>query len=131
MKKKRDSGIELLRIFAMLMVIGVHIFVYGGYFDTAREQSGIVWSSAYFMRLFFRPAVNIFIIITGYFMVHSPFDLKSLTEGYYRYMGQYCSILSYLALSCLQIGLYLKQSIQFLLLLVKCFFPCFHRNGIF
>jgi surface polysaccharide O-acyltransferase-like enzyme len=92
MKKKRDSGIELLRIFAMLMVIGVHIFVYGGYFDTAREQSGIVWSSAYFMRLFFRPAVNIFIIITGYFMVHSPFDLK---KSYRRVLSVYGTILFY------------------------------------
>ena len=31
MEKKRDSGIEMLRILAMLMVIGVHIFAYGKY----------------------------------------------------------------------------------------------------
>lgn len=92
MKKKRDSGIELLRIFAMLMVIGVHIFVYGGYFDSACEQGGIVWSSAHFMRLFFRPAVNIFVIITGYFMVHSSFDLK---KSYRRVLSLYATIFFY------------------------------------
>lgn len=92
MKKKRDSGIELLRIFAMLMVIGVHTFVYGGYFDSACEMEGIVWSSAHFMRLFFRPAVDIFVIITGYFMVHSDFDLK---KAYRRVLSLYGTVFFY------------------------------------
>lgn len=92
MEKKRDSGIELLRIFAMLMVIGVHIFLYGNYFDRACEYGGIVASSARYMKLFFRPAVNIFVIITGYFMVHVSFDLR---KSYRRLLPIYGSIYFY------------------------------------
>jgi Uncharacterized protein conserved in bacteria len=92
MEKKRDSGIELLRILAMLMVIGVHIFLYGKYFDRAIEYKGIVASSAHFLKLFFRPAVNIFVIITGYFMVHASFDLK---KSYRRLLSIYLAIFFY------------------------------------
>lgn len=41
MKKKRDSGIELLRIFAILMVIGVHIFVYGDILTVPVSKMGL------------------------------------------------------------------------------------------
>ena len=92
MKEERDSGIELLRIFAIFMVIGVHIFAYGGYFKAACENTGLVWSSAHFMKLFFRPAVDIFVIITGYFMVHSPFDLK---KSYKRALSIYGTVYFY------------------------------------
>lgn len=44
------------------------------------------------MRLFFRPAVDIFIIITGYFMVHSSFDLK---KSYQRVLSVYGTIFFY------------------------------------
>lgn len=92
MKKQRDSGIELLRIVAMLMVIGVHIFLYGGYFDRACEYNDLVKSSAYFLKLFFRPAVNIFVVITGYFMVRSAFDLKA---SYKRLLSLYGTVYFY------------------------------------
>lgn len=92
MEKKRDSGIELLRILAMFMVIGVHIFLYGKYFDRACEYHGLVASSAGFMKLFFRPAVNIFVIITGYFMIHGSFDLK---KSYRRLLPIYGTIFFY------------------------------------
>lgn len=92
MEKKRDSGIEMLRILAMLMVIGVHIFAYGKYFDRACEYKGIVADSAYFLKLFFRPAVNIFVIITGYFMVHASFNLK---KSYGRLLSIYGVIFFY------------------------------------
>ena len=76
LKKERDSGIELLRIFAILMVIGVHAFSYGGFFSAAQQIGGHVASTALLMKLATRPAVNIFVMITGFFMVHVPFDPK-------------------------------------------------------
>ena len=76
MKKQRDSGIELLRIFAMLLVIGVHAFSYGGFYGAARDAGGHVASAALLMKLATRAAVNIFVIITGFFMVRVPFDPK-------------------------------------------------------
>lgn len=76
MKKERDSGIELLRIFAMLLVIGVHAFSYGGFYAAAKGVGGHVAAAALLMKLGTRPAVNIFVMITGFFMIHVPFDLK-------------------------------------------------------
>ena len=76
MKKQRDSGIELLRIFAILAVIGVHALSHGHDYAVAKELGGAVHSSTLLLRVAFRAAVNIFIVITGYFMVHGSFDLR-------------------------------------------------------
>ncbi len=76
MKKERDSGIELMRIFAILMVIGVHAFSYGGFFSATSAVGGHIAAAALFMKLATRVAVNAFVIITGYFMVRVPYDLK-------------------------------------------------------
>ena len=76
MKKERDSGIELLRVFAMLLVIGVHAFSYGGFYAEAKAAGGHVAAAALLMKLATRAAVNIFVIITGYFMIRAPFDLR-------------------------------------------------------
>lgn len=76
MKKERDSGVELLRVFAMLLVIGVHAFSYGGFYGEAAAVGGHVAAAALFMKLATRAAVPIFVVITGCFMVHAPFDLK-------------------------------------------------------
>ncbi len=92
MKKERDSGIELLRIFAIFMVIGVHIFLYGNYYKAALGVGGYVAETAKYFRLFFRPAVDIFVIITGYFMARSAFDLK---KSYKRLLPLYLTIYFY------------------------------------
>ena len=97
MKKERDSGIELLRIFAMLLVIGVHAFSYGGFFAAAKDGGGHGAAAALFMKLATRAAVNIFVIITGYFMIHAPFDLKKNLRragGIYQKMLFYSVVLT-------------------------------------
>ena len=80
MKKERDSGMELLRIFAILAVIGVDALSHGHYYAVAKDLGGSVHSSALLLRVLFRVAVNVFIIITGYFMVHGRFDLKKTLD---------------------------------------------------
>ena len=80
--KERDSGIELLRIFAILLVIGVHMFSYGGFYSAAKAVGGHVHSTALLMKLATRAAVDIFVLITGFFMVDRPFSLqKSLRRS--------------------------------------------------
>jgi surface polysaccharide O-acyltransferase-like enzyme len=97
MKKERDSGIELLRVFAMLLVIGVHAFSYGGFYAEARAVGGHVAAAALLMKLATRAAVNIFVIITGYFMVRAPFDPKKNLRragGIYQKMLVYSVVLT-------------------------------------
>lgn len=92
MVKKRDSGIELLRIIAILMVIGIHVFLYGNYYEAAEAVGGIVGASAVLVRMLLRPAVNIFVMITGYFMVRAKFDLR---KSYKRVLRVYLSVYFY------------------------------------
>ena len=97
MKKERDSGIELLRVFAMLLVIGVHAFSYGGFYKEAAAVGGHVAAAALFMKLATRAAVNIFVILTGYFMVRAPFDPKKNLRragGVYQKMLFYSVVLT-------------------------------------
>ena len=111
MRKTRDSGIELLRIIAIFMVIGVHLLDYGKYFETASQIDGVVQSSALLLRIFVRSAVNIFLIISGYFMVNQKFDLK---KSYSRVFKIYLSILFYsvvLSIIALAVGASARYSL--------------------
>ncbi len=96
-KRKRDSGMELLRIFAMLFVICVHMFSYGGFYTAAKAVGGHVHSTALLMKLASRAAVDIFILITGYFMSQQSFNLqKSLHRSFdvYKKMLFYSVVLT-------------------------------------
>lgn len=74
--KKRDSGIELLRVISMLMVILIHAFLYGNYYSVSMSTGGLPAEISTFIKIGLRPAVNIFLLISGYFMVKSEFNLK-------------------------------------------------------
>ena len=90
--RERDSGMEVLRIFAMLLVIVVHMFSYGGFYSAAKAVGGHVHSTALLMKLASRAAVDIFVLITGYFMADRPFDLQ---KGLRRSAGIYQRMLFY------------------------------------
>lgn len=75
MKKERKSNIELLRIIAMLLIISFHyVFKSGFEFEGLYINSFIV--KAFYM--FGELGVNLFILITGYFMVNGKFSIKKL-----------------------------------------------------
>ena len=75
MKKERKSNIELLRIVAMLCIISFHYVYKSGYvFENLSVNSFIVKVFWFFGEF----GVNLFILITGYFMVNGRFSLKKL-----------------------------------------------------
>lgn len=65
--KKRQSGIELLRIIAMLMIVFQHLENHTDYSSVATLNT--VWLQI--LGLGGRLAVNIFVMITGYFYASS------------------------------------------------------------
>ncbi len=76
-KEMRRSNIELLRIVAMLLIISFHYVYKSGYtFDVLNFNSFIVKTFYLFGEL----GVNIFFLITGYFMVDGKFSLKRLIK---------------------------------------------------
>jgi len=133
--KKRDSGIELLRIISIMMVIGIHIFLYGNYYECASNQGGFVKLCSGAMKLMFRPAVNIFILITGYFMVKMRFDLK---KAYRRVLKIYLSVLFYsVVLSLITLAAGSKfytidgEVAEVKIIILKMIFPIISQNWYF
>ena len=76
-KHPRESGIELLRIVAMLFIVAHH-FVYNSglseSFDYAHPDANLIWLQ--WIGAWGKTAINAFVIITGYFMCTSSLTAK-------------------------------------------------------
>ena len=74
--KIRESNFELLRIVSMIFIIGHHYALYSGF--TFSENISINKLIVQFLTIGGKVGVNIFIIITGYFMVNGRFKIKKI-----------------------------------------------------
>lgn len=80
--KTRESNLELLRIFAMLIIVFHHFAVYGNFnFDTTSASINLLWQV--FILMGGKIGVNIFVLISGYFLVKEKeikLDLKHILK---------------------------------------------------
>lgn len=68
---KRLTNIELLRILAMFLIVVYHFSWYGNFnFPSSAISANRLWTQ--FMQLGGKFGVNIFVLISGYFLVKSP-----------------------------------------------------------
>ncbi|MCL2052208.1 MAG: acyltransferase family protein [Lachnospiraceae bacterium] len=74
--EKRLTNFELLRILAMLMVVTLHYFYYSGMRLTLTDSVGQQHIFALAIESFSIVAVNVFVMISGYFMVKSRFKFR-------------------------------------------------------
>jgi len=72
---KRETGFELLRIIAMFLIGAVHVMNYGGMLSNALPQT-IKWQKLIYS--VFTISVNVFVLISGYFMINSKLKPKKL-----------------------------------------------------
>ena len=72
-KSKRLANIELLRIIAMLMVIMLHYLGKGGLLPDMSLNMGINGYVAWILETLSNVAVNVYVLISGYFLVESEF----------------------------------------------------------
>ena len=79
-KKERQSGIELLRIIAMLQIIYLHVCDHGGMYTASASAGDLDGFLVAFVWSFCRAPVDVFIMITGYFMVTAKFDIKKTVK---------------------------------------------------
>lgn len=78
-EKKRQLNYELLRIIAMLMIVSLHYLSKGGLLgDPARADMTAAGYTAWFVEAFFLVAVNVYVLISGYFGVDAR---GSMTNG--------------------------------------------------
>lgn len=73
MKKSRMANLELLRMIAMMMVVTIHICNHGGLVDLVQKGTSsyyVVWTLFGISFV----AINIYILISGYFLAESSFS---------------------------------------------------------
>ncbi|MFI3213111.1 MAG: acyltransferase [Eubacteriales bacterium] len=73
--KKRQANFELLRIVAMLMVITLHYLTKGGVVISYAQNNSFINCVACFIQAFATVAVNVYILISGYFLVDKEFKV--------------------------------------------------------
>ncbi len=76
-KKKRNTNMDLIKIFAVFSVVSIHFFLYTGFYE--QELEGFAGYSAVTGRTFFMICVPLFIITTGFLM-----NKKELSKRYYK-----------------------------------------------
>lgn len=79
-KKKRKLNFELLRIVAMCMIIGLHYLDKGGICSPFLESQGTKGLLPWFFEACFMPAVNVYVLISGYFLVGKEIKLKRIFQ---------------------------------------------------
>ena len=76
--KKRMANIELLRGLSMLMVVMLHFLGKGELLPTLTGNMDATGYVAWFMESLCIVAVNVYMLISGYFLVESSFKLGRL-----------------------------------------------------
>ena len=76
-KNQRNSNLELLRIIAMVFIVSHHFAVHG-FGDCNFVISNPNNYLIYFLSIFGKIGVDIFVLISAYFMVNSRFTLRKL-----------------------------------------------------
>lgn len=77
-KKNRQLNMEILRIVAMLMIITLHYLDKGGVLGDFREAKGVTSNLAWAIEAVCMVSVNLYVLISGYFLCESEFKVKKL-----------------------------------------------------
>jgi len=77
-KKERESSIELLRIFSIVMIILHHSVVHGGLYGSQNNILTKFLAHFYYMG---NMGINLFVLITGYVLLQMTPSLKRLFKG--------------------------------------------------
>lgn len=76
--KNREANMELLRIIAMFMIISLHYFSKGNIIGNFSATMGFNESLAWVLETLSIVSVNVFVLISGYYLVESGFRMKRL-----------------------------------------------------
>lgn len=115
--KKRMVNIELLRVISMLMVVMLHYLGKGDLLPSLTESMETAGYVAWFMESLCIVAVNVYMLISGYFLVESSFKLSRLCGLVFQVL--FYSLLVPVVLLCL--GILQPDQISFYQLLQYVF----------
>ena len=126
-RKARNSGIELLRIVAMLQIIFLHLYLYGEYKIIAEVVGPRHFYVSRLLWIFCRTPVNVFVLISGYFLIKTPIDLR---KNYRKIPVLYLTILFYSIAIPLAFYLFKPEALKNWPF-IKLFFPVLSRTWYF
>lgn len=110
-RNKRETGFEILRVLAMFLIGAVHVMNYGGMLANA-PQSTILWQRLIYS--VFVVSVNVFVLISAYFMVCSRLKITKLIK-------LWCLVFAYSVISYLVASIFLFDNFTFGGLISSCF----------
>lgn len=79
-EKNRQANFELLRIVAMLMVVAMHYLIKGNVASSMAEDGSGVNLLAWFVESACIVAVNVYVLISGYFLVTAEWKISRLLQ---------------------------------------------------
>lgn len=77
-KKQRSANLDLLRIVSMLLIVFLHSIDHSGVLENAENCGTGMYFYIRFAYGLCQVCVNIYIMLSGYFMIHSAFRLQKL-----------------------------------------------------
>lgn len=80
LRKERQANFELLRILAMFMVVALHYMLKGGIAIPMSKNGSAMNLLAWLLEAFCIVAVNVYVLISGYFLVEANWSLKKLVK---------------------------------------------------
>ena len=83
-KKTRDTGFEVLRVISMMMVIVLHYLNKGGLLHTVSEDMSKANLVFWLIESLCLCSVNVYVLISGYYMVNSRFSLTKVINTVFR-----------------------------------------------
>ena len=85
-QKARQANIELLRIVAMLMVVMLHYLTKGEAAVSLVENSGALNMILWFIKALCVVAVNVYVLISGYFLLEAKWKVSRLVSLWLQMM---------------------------------------------
>ena len=101
MKQGRQANFELLRIVAMVMIVGLHYLVKGKAVTSPLEDMSVNGYIAWLLEAFFLVAVNVYVILSGYFGLHMNYSWKRPL----RIWGQVWIYSAVIGVICMAVGI--------------------------
>lgn len=83
MKSKRKNNFELLRIISMIMILSLHLLRFGGLLDSVKSDS-IYFCLCWIIESLCFIAVNVYVILSGYFLINSKFKFSKLIKLWFE-----------------------------------------------
>ena len=73
---KRNIGLDILKIIAMIMIVFLHVLAKGRFISDIYNIE--LYRIAYIFEILFIIAVNCYVLITGYFQIDAKFKIKKV-----------------------------------------------------